>query len=294
MRQHLLIVLLLAVCAVANAATTFASSILLPSHKDRQFAYRASLNEQDQGGFRTIAYSEERDIDQRDEVPERRVKSSFVDRTGQRATRELQLQTPVGTIRYFAAGTQRGAQVITIYIHGRGGDGSQGANDWSFGGNFNRIKMLMLKAGGVYLSPDAEDFSATAIEKLAALVLHHRQQARPDAPVILACGSAGGAVCNAMARDDRIASSLGGVLLLGSYWDEAWQQTVAGRNRVPVFIGHGSRDTVFPVERMEEHYRRLRDAGIPVRMVRFETGTHGTPIRMTDWRETINWMLTAR
>jgi hypothetical protein len=25
--------------------------------------------------------------------------------------------------------------------------------------------------------------------------------------------------------------------------------------------------------------------------VRFETGTHGTPIRMTDWRETLNWML---
>jgi len=29
------------------------------------------------------------------------------------------------------------------------------------------------------------------------------------------------------------------------------------------------------------------------RFVRFETGTHGTPIRMTDWRETLNWMLSA-
>jgi hypothetical protein len=25
--------------------------------------------------------------------------------------------------------------------------------------------------------------------------------------------------------------------------------------------------------------------------VRFEAGNHGTPIRMTDWRETLNWML---
>ena len=33
--------------------------------------------------------------------------------------------------------------------------------------------------------------------------------------------------------------------------------------------------------------------GYPARFVRFETGTHGTPIRMTDWRETLNWMLSV-
>ena len=35
----------------------------------------------------------------------------------------------------------------------------------------------------------------------------------------------------------------------------------------------------------------LTEFGYPARFVRFETGTHGTPIRMTDWRETLNWML---
>ena len=55
----------------------------------------------------------------------------------------------------------------------------------------------------------------------------------------------------------------------------------------------GSRDSVFPIEKMEAFYRSVRKAapGYPIRMVRFETGSHGTPIRMTDWRETINWML---
>ena len=32
-------------------------------------------------------------------------------------------------------------------------------------------------------------------------------------------------------------------------------------------------------------------ADYPARFVRFETGTHGTPIRMIDWRDTLNWML---
>ena len=276
------------------AVMSAAAAGLLPSHKDRMFAYPATLAESDQGGFRVVDYRESRDIDSRDQVPERRVRSAFVDMRAGRATVEMRTDTPSGPARHFLTGQPAGATMITVYVHGRGGEGSQGANDWTFGGNFNRIKMLMLKAGGIYLSPDAGDFSASAIERLVALILHYRAAARPGAPVILACGSAGGAVCNAMARDPRIAPSLGGVLLLGSYWDEEWPQTAAGRAQVPVYIGHGSRDSVFPVATMEQHYRRLRDAGIPVRMVRFETGTHGTPIRMIDWREAINWMLTTR
>ena len=38
---------------------------------------------------------------------------------------------------------------------------------------------------------------------------------------------------------------------------------------------------------------RAGKGGYPARFVRFETGTHGTPIRMTDWRDTLNWMLSA-
>ena len=62
-----------------------------------------------------------------------------------------------------------------------------------------------------------------------------------------------------------------------------------------MLLAQGSRDKVFPPEKMEAFYRaiRARSPGYPVRMVVFETGSHGTPIRMTDWRETINWMLSV-
>ena len=69
-----------------------------------------------------------------------------------------------------------------------------------------------------------------------------------------------------------------------------WAAAVA--RRVPVYFGHGSRDTVFAIADQEAFFRGLRALnGYPSQFVRFETGTHGTPIRMVDWRETLNWML---
>ena len=92
-----------------------------------------------------------------------------------------------------------------------------------------------------------------------------------------------------------VAARLSGLLLLGSLWDESFFASAAFKGKVPVFFGQGSRDTVFPVEKQEAFYRSIiaKSPGYPARFVRFETGTHGTPIRMTDWRETLNWMLSV-
>lgn len=53
-----------------------------------------------------------------------------------------------------AAGKQQGAAFIVIYLHGRGGNRLQGINDFTFGGNFNRVKNLAALNGGLYLTPD--------------------------------------------------------------------------------------------------------------------------------------------
>ena len=39
-------------------------------------------------------------------------------------------------------------------------------------------------------------------------------------------------------------------------------------------------------------YRKLREArpGYPARFLLFDTGKHGSPIRMIDWRDTLNWI----
>lgn len=269
-----------------------AQAFELPPYKDRLFAYPAILSASQDGAYRVVDYREMRDINGRDQIPERRVKGQYIS-TGVRSVQEdLTLEASAGTVRHVAVGRKQDARVIAIYLHGQGGSRRQGVDDFTFGGNFNRIKNLMVKSGGLYLSPDFSDFGDRGAKEIVALIAHYTRQS-PGAPVFVACGSMGGALCWALAQDRATAPQLGGLLLLGSMWDEAFLQSPAFAARVPVFFGHGSRDTVFPVERQEAFFEKIRKGapGYPVRFVRFETGTHGTPIRMADWRETLNWML---
>ncbi len=62
---------------------------------------------------------------------------------------------------------------------------------------------------------------------------------------------------------------------------------------MPVFIGHGTNDTSSPIAKMEDFAAKLRIIGgaSSVMFHRFNTGSHGTPIRMTDWKLVLNWML---
>lgn len=284
----------LGIFAAAAAWCVGASAEPLPSFKDRLFSYPDVLLQDGEGRYSVVDYREARDIDARDEVPERRVKGSYVSLGVRRAQRDLAVETPAGAIPHIAVGRTEGASLITLYLHGQGGSRHQGADDFSFGGNFNRIKNLMAAADGLYLSPDFSDFGATGAAEIAALIAHYAKKS-PSAPVFVACGSMGGALCWELARDAETAARLSGLLLLGSHWDDGFFKTPAFERGTPVFFGHGSRDKVFPIERQEAFFREILDHSpdYPARFVRFETGTHGTPIRMTDWRETLNWMLAA-
>lgn len=267
----------------------------LAPFKDKLFAYPSVLSRADDGGYVVVDYRESRDIDARDEIPERRVRSDYVTLGVRKAQRDLVLATPVGDIRHYAVGRTKGAKVITVYLHGQGGSRKQGVDDFTFGGNFNRIKNLMVENEGLYLSPDFSDFGYGGAAEVSAL-LEHYLRLSPGAKLFVACGSMGGGLCWKLAADRTVAARLSGLLLLGSHWDDGFLDSEAFRRKVPVFFGQGSRDKVFPVEKQEAFYRsiRKRSPGYPVRFVRFDTGTHGTPIRMTDWRDTLNWMLSAR
>jgi hypothetical protein len=282
-----LILLLLPLAASAQGLT-------LAPYKDDLFAYPATLSSADGGDYKVVDYRELRDINGRDEVPERRVKRDYVSLGVRSEQQDLKLRSPVGDVRFYAVGRTEGASVITVYLHGQGGNRRQGVDDFTFGGNFNRIKNLMVDAGGLYLSPDFSDFGDQGTAQVAALIEHYAA-ASPGAKLFVACGSMGGFICWKLAHDDRIATRLSGLLLLGSVYDDDFKTTDAYKRKIPVFFGHGSHDTVFAVDKQEAFYRSLRGAkgGYPTRFVRFETGTHGTPIRMTDWRDTLNWMLSV-
>lgn len=268
---------------------------LLRPFKDDLFAYPKVLASADGGRHMSVDYQIERDLRRRDEVPERRVRRNYVDLAPLKSQQEIVVKTEVARVPHLVVGKPEGARFIVVYLYGQGGNRKQGMNDYTFGGNFNRIKNLAQRNGGIYLTPDFSDFGPTGARQVASLLSYYATSA-PDARIYLACGSMGGGLCWRLANDSDVAPRLGGLLLLGSHWDEGFLSSAAFKRRVPLFVGHGSNDRVFPVATQERFFRSIlrRAPNYPARFVRFETGSHGTPIRMVDWRGTLNWMDAAR
>lgn len=285
-------VALLAGFSTLLSLSAHAQTQSLKPFKDELFAYPATLSSADDGTYTVLDYREMRDINQRDEVPEKRVHAQYTDTGVRRVQQDLMLRTDAGDVRHIAVGKTEGASIIVLYLHGQGGNRKQGVDDFTFGGNFNRLKNLMAGNGGLYLSPDFSDFGDKGAAQVAALIDHYAG-ASPGARIFVACGSMGGQLCWKLAARKDTGARISGLLLLGSLWDESFFTSPAFKRRVPVFFGQGSHDVVFPVANQEAFFRSIRSKSkaYPTRFVRFETGTHGTPIRMTDWRGTLNWML---
>ena len=266
----------------------------LKPFKDDLFAYPATLSTGDGGAYTVIDYREMRDINQRDEVPEKRVHPQYTDTGVRKVQQDLMLKTDAGDVRHVAVGKTQDAGLIVLYLHGQGGSRKQGVDDFTFGGNFNRLKNLMAGNGGLYLSPDFPDFGDKGAAQVAALIDHYAEQS-PGAKIFVACGSMGGALCWKLAARNDTGRRINGLLLLGSLWDDSFLASPAFRRHIPVFFGQGSHDVVFPIANQEAFFRSIIASSkaypYPTRFVRFETGTHGTPIRMVDWRGTLNWML---
>lgn len=282
----------LALLVLCGLMVAFAEAQTLKPFKDELFAYPGILSAEKGDVYRVVDYREMRDINERDAVPERRVRPQYTSTDVRNVQQDLALKLDTGTLRHVAVGKTENAAIIVLYLHGQGGSRKQGVDDFTFGGNFNRLKNLMAGNGGLYLSPDFTDFGDKGAGQVAALIDYYAERS-PGAKIFVACGSMGGALCWKLADRPDTGNRVDGLLLLGSLWDESFFASPAFKRRVPVFFGQGSKDPVFPVENQEAFFRSIlaRSKAYPARFVRFETGTHGTPIRMTDWRETLNWML---
>ena len=282
---------LVAACFWLASFVGAACALELAPYKDGLFAYPGLLSGEAGDAFVIVDYKKQRDIHRRDQVWEQRVYGNYVSLFPNRAQAQETLDVSGHTLHYMRVGAARAPRMIVVYVHGQGGNRFQGVNDWTFGGNFNRIKNLMARNGGVYLSPDIRDFGARGAADVAALIRAYDGGGR--APVFVACGSAGGEICWRLARDGDIAARLGGLLFMGATQDEGFFGSPAYRRRVPLYIGHGSDDTVFDWRERAAFFDRLmrRTPTYPAKFALFQTGSHGTPIRMTDWRLVLNWML---
>ncbi|MDK1388062.1 phospholipase [Sinorhizobium sp. 8-89] len=261
----------------------------LKPYRDELFGYRNVLEETDGGDFRVVDYQELRDINERDQIPERRVKRAYVSLGVKSAQVNETLNLGGRSLNVMRVGPDRGAAFTVIFIHGRGGDRRLGANDFSFGGNFNRLKNLAFANGGTYYAPSVRSFDAAGVDDISALIRFAAERSG-GRPVVLSCASMGSFICWGVAREQTAVAALGGMMIMGGATDPKFVGSAAYRARLPVFFSHGSRDSVYRAEDQVALYRTLRARDYPARFVLFETGSHGTPVRMTDWRDALNWI----
>jgi pimeloyl-ACP methyl ester carboxylesterase len=258
--------------------------------KDDLFSSAATLKSELNGHYRVVDYDEMRDINGRDEEVERRVKRQYVDLSPRKQQANETLSLPSGPLEIGRVGAANGQRFTVIFIHGRGGDRRLGLNDYRFGGNFNRLKNLTVRAGGTYIAPSMKSFDANGVSQLKELIAHSRAASQGQ-PVILACASMGSFLCYGASRDAELVANLKSMVIMGGAVDPEFPKSAFIKAKKPVFFTHGSRDKTYLAKDQEVMFRALHKSGIATRFVLFETGSHGTPIRMSDWREILNFSL---
>lgn len=270
------------------------SAFELKPHKDRIFRYRTPIESRDNGDFLRLPYDVLKDVNGRDEQPVRKVKGYYVSSKPKRHERDLAISANGRQITHFAVGALGGSASMTvIFLHGRDGSRHLGFSDEKFGGNFNRVKNLMYRNNGIYISTDFADFKEKGTQDVAALVAHYRPLTRGK--LVIACGSMGSFLCWRLMKHPSAKSMIDGYVLMGGFPDPEF--LTAGKLNIPygnkpVYFAHGSIDSVYSWKDTLQYYEALRSKvpGYPVRYALFDTGKHGTPVRMLDWRVALNWI----
>jgi hypothetical protein len=279
------------------------ADLQLQPYKDELFAYPRILAEMHGGDFVIVEFDQTRDVHGRDEIALKKAYDKFVELGVNDLKDDILIRRDGEVVQFFAVGeADGGARMVVIYLHGQHGDRSLAMEDLRFGGNFNRIKNLMARNGGVYVSPDFSSFGAKGGREIKAVIDHYAENSA-GAPVFLACASTGCKLVFRLLEDEEVAERLGGVILHGALPLGSGREGTlfdievfkAPGKQIPIYIGHGSADPTVPWVTQELFFKKIKSAA-PDYPVRFELfkgpdAVHGTPIRMMDWRAVLNWML---
>jgi len=275
-----------------SAAITTATADALPPYKDDLFSTQKVLQTGDDGAFDVIDYDEMRDINGRDQIPQKRVQQKYVSLGVKKLQADETLSLDGIRLDVTSVGPTQNAAFTVIFIHGRDGDRRLGANDYSFGGNFNRLKNLTAGNGGVYYSPTVRTFDANGVAAIAGLIRYASVQS-PGRPVILSCASMGSQICWGITRDAESVKRLKGMLIMSGVSDPDFAKSPFYKAKLPLWFAHGSRDPVYAATDQQALFEKLDKAKYPTHFTLFQNGNHGTPIRMIDWRKVLNWILAS-
>ncbi len=278
-----------------TAANVSAQSLELPAYKDELFNYSATLETRDGGAFELKDFEEMRDVNGRDEIPVKKAQAKYVDESIIGSERAETLKAGPVKVDYLAAGATSDAAFAVIFAHGSNGTKDLGMQDWTFGGNFNRLKHFAINNNGTYYSPSFLDFGKVGAAQIKLLVQKVRAVS-PKAKIVLACASSGGSICeSAFFQPENLANVSGFVLMATGVGPKMLASAEIKSYGGAIFLLHGTNDKLVRYERHYEAFSRFKSArtDFAIRFQLFQTGGHGTPIRMIDWRDTLNWIFSS-
>lgn len=271
--------------------------------KDNLFAYKAIVSEEADGKYKLIDYSQKRDLEERDEIPEKKVSREYRDTTKFDLYKQdksfLYNNKKISYVENTKAWVdikKEDVKYLTIYIHWLNWNRWQWVNDYSFGWNFNRIQNLMLLNNGSYIATEFSDFGSLWINQVRELIKQKKKE-YPNTKVFVACGSSGWAICWWLANNSEGNALINGLLILGSSSWHNWlnnSHLSTHRNKLlPIFIAHWQKDRVIGLEGQKNFFHAVlsKNKNYPIRMHTFTNGTHGTPIRMLDWKVVMEWLI---
>ncbi|MBL6431216.1 MAG: hypothetical protein HPM95_08635 [Alphaproteobacteria bacterium] len=122
---------------------------------------------------------------------------------------------------------------------------------------------------------------------------HYTRQA-PGARVYVACGSMGGALCWRLAKDSAASAMMGGILLMGSTWDEVpFERHLPHRPAADLFRAR-QLGRVYDWKKQAGFFRAAQ--GAQSALSRASPCSRQAPTERrsaTDWRLVLNWMFAA-
>lgn len=168
-----------------------------------------------------------------------------------------------------------------------------GARDSNFGANNNRLMNLAIQKNCVYYSPNFRGRNGYyAIQSLIDYL-----KSKNFNEVFISASSAGAAALNIAASNPKNTDILAGLIYNGTYASPInVSRTPAFKSGVPIVFSHGANDKYQQIRddfiKVQEMYPPSKTPYNNTWLQVFKNGGHGTPIRMIDWRHTLNWART--
>lgn len=160
-----------------------------------------------------------------------------------------------------------------------------GARDSNFGANNNRLMNLANQQGCTYYSPSFR--GRHGYYAIQYLIDYLKENGVDE--IFISASSAGASALNVASNNPANTDVLAGLFYTGTYSNPQYvERSAAFKAGVPIVFSQGAND----------EYATARDGFFDVLdrnpnanmwLQIFEDGAHGTPIRMIDWRQTLNW-----